>query len=342
MVQAEDPQVPNFRLIKAPTVFTGLYYLYFFPGLLFHLLRLRPQIVYCYEEAHSFIAALILALRGLFLPRSHVLLYAAQNIKKRYPVPFRLFERYCFARADAILACGITVADTLRSKGYAGPLHVVPLPVDAHAFAPDRELRARGRRQLGVGEDALLVGYAGKLVEEKGIRALWAAFAQIAGERHDVHLLLAGGGPLLPELRQAARTAGLEPRLHVPGVVHNANLPMYMNALDTFVLPSETRRNWREQFGRVAVEAMSCGVPVVGSNSGEIPNVLSDAGMVFPEGDAHALADCLCLLLSDPTLRASLSTKGRQRVLDLYSIEKVAAQHRAIYAALRARVPSGQ
>ena len=115
MVQAEDSITPNFRLIKARTVFTGLYYIYFFPGLLYYLLRYRPDIIYCYEEAHTLMAALVLALRRLFMPETRVLLYAAQNIKKRYPAPFRMFERYCFKRADMILACGIRVAE--RSRG---------------------------------------------------------------------------------------------------------------------------------------------------------------------------------------------------------------------------------
>src|SRR5438034_58763 len=91
---------------------------------------------------------------------------AAQNIKKRYPVPFRLFERYCFKRADMILACGTRVAETLRAKGYLGRLRVVPLPVDTNAFCPDPGLRAQGRRLLGIPDDQLAIGYAGKLVEE--------------------------------------------------------------------------------------------------------------------------------------------------------------------------------
>jgi glycosyltransferase involved in cell wall biosynthesis len=332
MVRAEDPAVPNFRLVKASTVFTGLYYIYFFPSLLYQLLRYRPDIIYCYEEAHTFIAASVLALRRLFLPKTIVLLYAAQNIKKRYPPPFSIFERYCFKHADSILACGVRVAETLRSKKYRGDLRIVPLPVDAHAFSPDPALRSQGlRRKLRLPENTLLVGYAGKLVEEKGLRTLWRAFAEVAAERDDVHLLLAGGGPLLEEMRAAAQSAGLENRLHTPGVAHNTELPMYLNALDIFVLPSETRNNWREQFGRVAVEAMACGVPVIGSDSGEIPIVLGDAGLLFHEGDAHALATQLRRLLSDPSLRAELCHKGRQRVLDLYSVEKVAAQHHAIY-----------
>ncbi|HVF99611.1 MAG TPA: glycosyltransferase family 4 protein [Chloroflexia bacterium] len=104
-----------------------------------------------------------------------------------------------------------------------------------------------------------------------------------------------------------------------------------MNAADLFVLPSETRPNWREQFGRVAVEAMSCALPVVGSDSGEIPTVLGDAGLTFPEGDSAALASHLRCLLSDAKLRAELGSRGRERVLSLFTTEKVAAQHHNVY-----------
>jgi len=331
MVVAEDPAVPNFRLIKASAAFTGLYYIYFFPGLLSYLLRYRPDIIYCYEEAHTLMAALVLLIRRLFLPRSTVFLYAAQNIKKRYPPPFTAFESYCFKRTDAILACGTRVAETLRSKGYKGELRVVPLPVDTRTYCPDPDLRVEGRRLLGLPESAMLISYVGKLTEEKGLRTLWQAFAELARECPDLRLLLAGGGPLLEELRAAAERTGLENRLLMPGVVHNSDLPMYLNASDVFVLPSETRPNWREQFGRAIVEAMSCGTAAVGSDSGEIPTVVGDAGLTFHEGNARSLRDCLHLVISDPSLRQELGERGRARVLNLFSTEKVAAQHYRLY-----------
>ncbi|HEX8219985.1 MAG TPA: glycosyltransferase family 4 protein [Chloroflexia bacterium] len=331
MVRAETLPGASFRVIVARTAFTGLYYIYFFPTLLYHLLRLRPDIIYCYEEAHTLMGALTLLLRRLFLPRTRVLLYAAQNIKKRYPLPFRLFERYCFRHTDMILACGTTVAMTLRSKGYRGPLRVVPLPTDACAFSPDPALREAQRRELGIPQDGLVLLYAGKLVEEKGLMTLWRAFEEVAADEARAYLVLAGGGPLKSKLEEVAREARLESRVRMPGVVHNTQLPGMMNAADVFVLPSESRPNWREQFGRVAVEAMSCALPAVGSNSGEIPTVLGDAGLIFPEGDSAALASHLRLLLSDAPLRAQLGSRGRQRVLKLFTTEKVAAQHHDIY-----------
>ena len=334
MVYAEPSEDDSYQLVAARTLFTGFYYIYIFPSLLYQLLRYRPDIIYCYEEAHTLIAASVLFLRRVFLPESRVLLYAAQNIKKKYPIPFRLFERYSFRRADSILACGTRVAQTLRSKGYRGDLRVVALPTDVHAFAPDAAKCSQGRSELGLGEDALVVGYAGKLVEEKGLRTLLAAFAEATQGREDVHLVLAGGGPLKDELVRSAASMGIGDRVHFPGVIHNSSLPAFMNALDIFVLPSETRSNWREQFGRVIVEAMACGVPVIGSDSGEIPTVLGDAGPVFHEGDAAALAEQMRCLLSDPQERDRLSRMGRERVLTHFSVEQVAEQHHAIYREL--------
>jgi glycosyltransferase involved in cell wall biosynthesis len=325
----------HYDTVAARTLFMGFYYIYVFPSLLYQLLKYRPDIIYCYEEAHTFIACCVLLLRRIFLPRSRVLLYAAQNIKKRYPIPFRWFERYCFKHADAILACGTRVAQTLRSKGYRGDLHVVAIPTDTLAFAPDPAGGAGWRRKAGLPADMLLIGYAGKLVEEKGLRTLLHAFADVARANPRAHLILAGGGPLHDELIATASEMGLAERVHLPGIIHNSDLPAFMNALDVFVLPSETRSNWREQFGRVIVEAMSCGVPVVGSDSGEIPTVLGDAGLIFHEGDSAALAGQLLCILSNSEERVRLAHAGRERVLRLFSVEQVARKHLSLYRAYK-------
>ena len=338
MVRAEPDcagdEAPGYRVIEAHTLFTGFYFIYLFPSLLYHLLRYRPKIIYCYEESHTLISTLVLLVRRTFLPDSKVLLYAAQNIKKRYPLPFRLFERYCFKRADAILACGTRVAQTLRSKGYQGDLHVVPLPTDVHTFRPDPAKREEGRQAQGLGSEDLVIGYAGKFVEEKGLRTLLGAFAEVARQHKNAHLVLAGGGPLRDELAATSRQLGLADRVHIPGVIHNSELPQFMNALDVFVLPSETRSNWREQFGRALVEAMACGTPIVGSDSGEIPTVLGDAGLIFHEGDKAELADCLRCLLTNPAVRTRLAGAGRKRALRLFSVEQVARRYLAIYEEL--------
>jgi glycosyltransferase involved in cell wall biosynthesis len=92
---------------------------------------------------------------------------------------------------------------------------------------------------------------------------------------------------------------------------------------DMLVVPSRTQRNWKEQFGRVLIEGMACGVPVIGSDSGAIPWVIGDAGRIFPEGDAAALANEIRLLAGSPELRRELGEKGRARVVEHFSTKVV-------------------
>jgi glycosyltransferase involved in cell wall biosynthesis len=104
-----------------------------------------------------------------------------------------------------------------------------------------------------------------------------------------------------------------------------------MREFDCLVLPSRSRPNWKEQFGRVLIEAMACGVPVVGSTCGEVPHVIGDAGLVFPENDAAALAAHLRALCGSAELRADLARRGRARVLAKYTQQQVAEATVAYY-----------
>jgi glycosyltransferase involved in cell wall biosynthesis len=110
--------------------------------------------------------------------------------------------------------------------------------------------------------------------------------------------------------------------------------------------PSLTTPRWKEQFGRMLVEAMACGVPVIGSDSGEIPNVIGDAGLVVPEGDSVALRTAIARLRDDATERQRLAERGRARVLVLFTQEAVARRTHAVYqemlAAYRARAVQPQ
>jgi glycosyltransferase involved in cell wall biosynthesis len=101
--------------------------------------------------------------------------------------------------------------------------------------------------------------------------------------------------------------------------------------MDCLVLPSRTTRKWKEQFGRVLIEAMACEVPVIGSDSGEIPNVIGDSGLVFKEGDVGDLSSKLEVLINNKDVRVELARKGRQRVLNNFTQEKAAEETYKIY-----------
>jgi glycosyltransferase involved in cell wall biosynthesis len=169
------------------------------------------------------------------------------------------------------------------------------------------------------------------MVEEKGVQLLIQAVAGLDGPWT---LRLIGDGPYLPRLEALSTKLGIADRVQFEPWKPAAEMPDHLSALDLLVLPSLTCRNWKEQFGRVLVEAMASEVPVVGSSSGEIPNVIGDAGLVFPESDVTALREALSELMTDPQLRAQLSQRGRARVLQHYTQQRIATETYGVYLRL--------
>jgi glycosyltransferase involved in cell wall biosynthesis len=118
--------------------------------------------------------------------------------------------------------------------------------------------------------------------------------------------------------------------------ISSTAMPAYYQGLDALVLPSRTMHNWKEQFGRMLIEGMACGVPVVGARSGAIPEVIGEAGLTFPEGDVDALRACLLSLMEHPRLRHQLTEAGRKRVMEHFTQEQVAGQTVGVYRRMMA------
>jgi glycosyltransferase involved in cell wall biosynthesis len=177
------------------------------------------------------------------------------------------------------------------------------------------------RRKLGL-EGTFVVGFVGRFSPEKGVDTLIRALALLP---RDCVLVLVGHGPERSKLEALAQAHGvLETRVRWVSWVDSENIAEYMNAFDALVLPSKTRRNIKEQFGRVLVEAMSCETCVVASDAGEIPNVVGDAGLIFQEGDERELADRLRRLMDSPGLSETLRRRGRQRVVERFTYARIA------------------
>jgi glycosyltransferase involved in cell wall biosynthesis len=116
--------------------------------------------------------------------------------------------------------------------------------------------------------------------------------------------------------------------------VPHEDVPRWLNAMDVLCAPSLTTPRWREQFGRMLIEAFACGVPVIASDSGEIPYVVGDAGLIVAERDAAAWTRALERVCADPSLRGDLSARGRRRAVSLYDWSVVARQHSAFFRQL--------
>ena len=166
---------------------------------------------------------------------------------------------------------------------------------------------------------------------------------ELKSDYHEAHnnlgnALQALGRPAEAEARREAerRVAqlGLRERVQILPAVRSTEVPATMATLDALALPSRTTPSWKEQFGRVLIEAMSCGVPVIGSSSGEIPHVIGGDGLTFPEGDVAALRERIARLVAEPELRTELARRGRERVLTAYTQAAVARRHVEVYRAM--------
>ena len=311
---AERPPPRGYEISYTPLALNGRYHLFWFRRLRQIVRRFRPDVLHIDEEPYNLATAI--ACRDAERYGIRPVFFAWQNLYRRYPPPFRWLERYVLARADAIVGSE-AAGDVLRRKGHTRRIEVIPqFGVDPELFAP----RSRPRDP-----DRFVVGYAGRLVEAKGVDVLIRAVGSIGG---DVTLRLAGTGPAEPDLRRmSAAMAGVA----FEGVIPSADMPAFYNGLDVFVLPTVGRPGWTEQFGRAAVEAMACGVPTVVSASGELPHVVAQAGLVTPPADAHALADVLMGLRADPARREQLAEAGRAHVVRRYTTRAVADATAAFY-----------
>lgn len=308
----------GYDLVVEEMALNGHFHLHFYPRLARHFAHLRPDIVHVDEEPYNL--ATWQAVRLAVATGAQSLFFTWQNILRRYPPPFCLFERYNFTHTAHAIAGNHEAVDVLRAKGYKGPIQVIPqFGVDPQLYRPMR---------VNFPGEPFIIGYVGRLVEEKGIGLLVEA---VAGLESDWRLSIVGEGPQRPVIERLSRQFDIANRVifhrHIPSI----QMPAHFNSLDVLVLPSLTRPNWKEQFGRVLIEAMSCEVPVIGSNSGEIPHVIGDAGLLFPEGDAVALRNHLRRLMADPETCRQLGQRGRARVLSHYTQARIAQETYQVY-----------
>jgi glycosyltransferase involved in cell wall biosynthesis len=283
--------------------------------------RVAPEIVDLHEEPYSLAAAGALRAIAHEAPAARVCIYTAQNLDRRYPPPFSGLERRALRAASAAYPCSVGAAERLRARGFRGMIHVLPLGV---TVPPPRDRTAAIRR----------IGFVGRLEPYKGATLALRAF--IAATRGTGHVMeIVGAGTELDALRSlAAKDAD---RIVFSGALSQAETLERIAGMDIVLIPSLTTPSWKEQFGRVAVQAMAAGAAVIASDSGSLREVIDDGGVLVPEGNLAALTGALRALMADPAQLAALSAQGRQRAIERFTWDAVAAGVDEMY---RAMVPA--
>ena len=300
------------------------------PAPLRRLLRdFRPNVVEFDNEPYNLGSGQVVAAVRRHAPDARVFLHAAQNILKRYPPPFNAIERYVFRHCGGVFARNVEAHRILEARGLdRSRIQLLGHGVSLEEFAEAR--RRQGHDQV----DAGAVLYVGALTHQKGVDTLLRAFAATA---HCTRLTIVGDGPLRAQLQQLADDLGVRPRVHFVGRVDQARLADQYASHGCLVLPSRTTPKLVEQFGRVLLEAMAAGCPVVASDSGNIPRVVGDAGIIFPEDDTLSLARHLDALAVSPQKRAHLRECALARVRSEYEWSVQVDRQLAFYEAALSR-----
>jgi len=313
------------RIVQYPVLLSGNVPLHAYRSFFVSLLREEePDAIYVHHEPYG-IATFQMYIANHWVGHHPIGFFTWQNIVKTYPAPIRHLERWVYRTSDFAFAGSESATKTLRIKGYDGPVTLLPGSVSTGQYSASANREAI-RTRLGVGEEKLIIGFMGRIVQEKGLSCLLYALHAI----RDLpwRCVIVGEGDARTALEAKVSALDLSERILFIGYVPHTEASDYLSAFDVTVMPSETQENWREQFGRVIIESMASGTPVVGSDSGEIPHLIrrTEGGMVFPEGDAEAFAERLRTILSDDELRFSLARSGRQSVLEDYTNRAVAEQ----------------
>lgn len=340
IIQSEYKEENNFRIVPISNFSQNHQGLLTFGLDLISLVRkFKPQIIHVEQGSRGLSYTQMITLNKLLGLKAKNVFFTWWNLPYELKFPASALEKYNLSNSHGIISGNQDGAEILRDRGYQGTIKVMPqLGVDENLFKPTPQPELAN--QLGIKENEFVVGFVGRFVQEKGIITLLDALVDIKDKSWK--FLLLGRGELQSEIMSKVVENNIQDRIILVESVPHDQVCNYINLMSTLVLPSETTykfktitsAGWKEQFGHVIIEAMACGVPVIGSNSGEIPHVIGDAGLVFLEGDYKALAECLLQLIEKPDTKENIGMMGYAKAMAQYTNKALAKQQLEFYEQL--------
>ena len=241
---------------------------------------------------------------------------------------YNMLDKKVLRLCDQVICVSDNIYDLLLRSGLnQNKMQIIPNTVDINRERNKTgSIRQRIRKQLYAEEDHLVIGYVGRLSEEKGLKTLVLAFGSVVRIKPKSRLWLVGEGPLLSELQKLAKSMGLSEHILFTGF--REDVENILQGMDIFVLPSYT-----EGTPLALLEAMSLGVPVIASSVGQIPKIITSGenGILTKSGDAQAIAQNILLISMDKTLARTFSQNSIKTIKSTYSISTWTRKIEEIY-----------
>ncbi|MEM6754931.1 MAG: hormogonium polysaccharide biosynthesis glycosyltransferase HpsO [Cyanobacteria bacterium P01_C01_bin.38] len=340
IIETEYRDEGNFRIVPVSNFSQNHQGLLTFGSDIINLLsEFRPNIIHVEQGSRGLAYAEMITLNALLRLKAKNVFFTWWNLPYNLKFPISILENYNLDNSHGIISGNQDGAEILRDRGYEGPIKVMPqLGVDETLFAPKQQPELA--KKVGLETDDFVIGFVGRFVPEKGIMTLLDALVKIKDKSWK--FLLLGRGELKDEILQKAEEKEIKDRIILVESVPHDEVADYINLMSTLILPSETTYKfktltsvgWKEQFGHVIIEAMACKVPVIGSDSGEIPHVIGDAGLIFPEGNVDELANRLEQLIDNPELTENIAQMGYAKAMAQYTNIALAKQQLEFYQEL--------
>lgn len=322
VLSPEPVREDNFRVITLPTTDVEDWSSYFFRSIDNELRELEPDVIYSLHEEHIFVNHQWLLYRNIWCPDAKFIFFSMNALgvpKDEWHQKLRWW--HLERNAEAALGHYPGCKRSLRQAGFERPIFMqTQIGLSENLFYPDTAARNAVREELGF-DDEFVVGFTGRLVEEKGIFDLIEAMPL---EETDWRLLIVGDGDMRGEVEDRIANCGFEHRAHMMGFVEQKEVARYMRAMDCYVLGSHTTDDWIDTFPLSPVQAMATEVPTVVSDSGALPFQVGDAGLVFPEKDVGTLKEHLRFLADNPEERRKIGEACREQVMSKFSAEALA------------------
>jgi glycosyltransferase involved in cell wall biosynthesis len=277
-----------------------------------------PDLVHIEEEPWTQPAAVSLRLARRL--RIQSVLTTAESLPRSYTVAQRFRRERNLRAATGVIGTNRLALALATKRRLAAPqlslpqIGVTPPPAVVRSPHP-----------------ALTIGFIGRLVPERGLDLLFRACVGLAGKWT---LKIVGTGPSQEELESLAQRLGISARISWLGALPSQAVEDVWPHLDCVVLPARTTQRWVLTVGRAALQAMAHGVAVIATDSGALPELLGDAGRIIPEEDVGALTASLQELLANRAECERLGAAGRQRVLEHFSDDAIAAKTLAFWRSL--------